>query len=336
MATQDLGEIQEVNIREIWPHEAYDFTTWLYQADNLARLGDAVGLDLEPVRQEAPVGHFWLDILAREKSNGERVAIENQLELTDHDHLGKSITYAAENRAGYVIWIASYFRPEHRKAVDWLNSLAPNKVWFFAVEIHAIQIGDSQPAPDFVPVAVPRDWEGGNARHVIPSRPDLSESEMYLHFFQPLVDELRETEFTEDTEADPGQYGREWYQTFPTLIESEVPYSEISYNASFESGRVRIYFYFFGASGTRERWQGVYDKLLAENEPIQDEIGERLDWQKRANYNFFHVSLWRDAKIDDSPTILEEVRAWMVEMLPKFRNAFDPRIEKILAEMEEK
>ena len=115
MAMRDLGEIQEANIREIWPHEALNFTTWLFKPDNLALLGNAVGLDLEPVKQEVPAGYFWLDILAREKTDGEMVAIENQLESTDHSHLGQSLTYAAENRAGYVIWIASDFSPNPPK-----------------------------------------------------------------------------------------------------------------------------------------------------------------------------------------------------------------------------
>ena len=334
MVMPDLGEIHEVNLRDIWPHEAHNFTTWLFQTDNLALLGAALGLDLKPERQESPVGYFWLDILARETSDGELVAIENQLEMTDHDHLGKSITYAAENRVGYVIWIASEFRPEHKKAIDWLNSLAPNRVWFFAVEIHAIQIGDSLVAPDFRPVAVPKEWEGGNARHIIPSRPDVSDREKYQDFFQKLVDELREVGFTDDTEAEPEDNGREWYQQFLTLIQSEVPYSEISYNSSFENGRARVYFYFFGGRGIYDWWQRVYDNLEADKTLIEAEIGSALQWSKRRNANFFHVSLWRNIKIDDPPATLNELRAWMVEMLPKFRKAFDYRLERILAELD--
>lgn len=334
MATKKLGEIQEVNIREIWPHEAHDFTTWLFQRDNLVLLGNAVGLDLEPVRQESPVGYFWLDILARETSDGEFVAIENQLEMTDHDHLGKSITYAAENRVGYVIWIAPYFRPEHKKAIDWLNSLAPNRVWFFAVEIHAIQIGDSQPAADFRPVAVPADWEGGNARYVIPSRPDSSEDEKYLTFFQSLVDELNKIGFTDKTEAESGVYGRQRYEGFLSEVETEVRVDEISYNAIFENGRARICFYFFAPRGNSNIPQRIYDILWEEREEIGHYIGQELHWDKRRNHNFFFVSLWRDAKIDDPPVVLDGLRTWMVDMLPKLKNAFDPRIEKILAELE--
>ena len=335
MATRDLGEIQEVYVREVWPNEPQNFTTWLAQPDGLVLLGSALGLDLELVQPEASVGDFRLDILARETNDRELVAIENQLEMTDHDHLGKSITYAAENRVGYVIWIASEFRPEHKKAIDWLNSLAPKRVWFFAVEIHAIQIDDSKPAAEFRPVAVPREWEGGNARYVIPSRPDSSEDEKYLDFFQSLVDELNRVGFTDKTESESGVYGRQRYEVFFSEVETEVRVEEISYNAIFENDRARICFYFFAHRGNSNLPQRIYDNLWEERDEIGHDIGQELHWDKRRNHNFFYVSLWRDAKIDDPPVVLDGLRTWMVDMLPKLKNVFDPRIEKILAEMEE-
>ena len=98
---------------------------------------------MELLEREASVGSFSLDILAKETSDDEKVVIKNQLERTNHRHLGQAITYAAEHQAGYVIWVASHFRPEHRAAIDWLNQLAPEKVWFLGVEVHAIKIGDS-------------------------------------------------------------------------------------------------------------------------------------------------------------------------------------------------
>ena len=160
MANQELGMISEVRLRDIWPHEAGDFTPWL--ARNLNSLGDSLGLDLELLQEEASSGAFSLDILAKSTEDDEKVAIENQLEQTNHSHLGQLITYATEHGAGYVVWVASRFRPEHRAAIDWLNELAPDKVWFFAVEVHAIKIGDSLPALDFRPVAVPKKWNGSN------------------------------------------------------------------------------------------------------------------------------------------------------------------------------
>ena len=126
MATQPLGKISEVRIRDIWRCEAGSFTPWL--AENLETLGHSLGLNLEFIEKEASVGSFSLDLLAKNTDDGEMVAIENQLEQTDHRHLGQSITYAAEHRAGYVVWVASRFRAEHRAAIDWLNEIAPEKV----------------------------------------------------------------------------------------------------------------------------------------------------------------------------------------------------------------
>ena len=134
MATQELGEIREVRLRDIWPREAGNFTPWL--AKNLKPLGDSLGLELELVEVEASSGAFSLDILAKCTADDEMVAIENQLEQTNHNHLGQLITYAAGHEAGYVVWVASRFRPEHRAAIEWLNGLAPGKVWFYAVEVH--------------------------------------------------------------------------------------------------------------------------------------------------------------------------------------------------------
>ena len=324
MATKDLGEIQEVFVREVWPSEPQNFTTWLAHPKGLELLGSALGLDLELVRQESPVGDFWLDILAREASNGKYVAIENQLEMTDHDHLGKSITYAADNRVGYVIWIASEFRPEHKKAIDWLNSLAPDKVWFFAVEIHAIQIDDSKPAADFRPVAVPKDWGGGIGRHVIPSRPDSSESEKHQDFFHLLVDELRDTGFTDKAEADP-----EYYQEFPSDVDDEL-----TYQVSFEDDCAWVYLQWWGARTGRDRSNDIYNALKAQQKQIEADFGGELEWHGRGNTVGFDVSTWRYATINDPQPALDEIRAWMLETLPKFRDVFNPRLEKILAELE--
>ena len=159
MATQELGRIEKVELRDIWPREDENFTPWL--ADNLDLLGEELGLTLESPSIEVEVGQYRLDIRAEEAEGG-KVAIENQLGWTDHDHLGKLLTYAAGVKAEYVVWVAASFTAEHRAAIDWLNSLAPEKVWFFGVEIRAIRIGDSNPAPDFRVVAAPKEWTCGN------------------------------------------------------------------------------------------------------------------------------------------------------------------------------
>ena len=117
----DLGKLEKVPVRSVWKHEAHDFTPWL--AKNLNELAEALGLDLdvEQAEEEAPVGTFSLDILVRDVDGGRPVIIENQLEKTDHDHLGKLLTYAAGYNAGVIVWITGEFTDEHRAALDWLN-----------------------------------------------------------------------------------------------------------------------------------------------------------------------------------------------------------------------
>ena len=151
------GRIQQLDIREIWADEAADFTPWL--AQNLNLLGKELGLNLELVEQEKEIGWFYLDILARDVDGGTLVAIENQLEWSDHSHLGQLLTYVSGCDAESAVWISPWIRPEHRQAINRLNQLSDGKIQFYGVEIRAIKVGDSPPAPDFRPVAVPDSWE---------------------------------------------------------------------------------------------------------------------------------------------------------------------------------
>ena len=152
----DLGKIENFDIRQIWPNEASDFTPWL--AENLDLLGEELGLELELDRTEAPVGNFSLDILARDANSNAIVAIENQIAVTDHIHLGQLLTYAAGQDAGVVIWVSTEFRDEHKAALDWLNQRTEDSLEFYGVEIGAVKIGNSLPAPLFRLAAVPNSW----------------------------------------------------------------------------------------------------------------------------------------------------------------------------------
>lgn len=150
------GRIEQFDVREIWTDEAADFTPWL--AQNLNLLGKELGLNLELVEQEKAIGWFYLDILARDSDDGTLVAIENQLEWSDHSHLGQLLTYLAGCDAEAAVWISPWIRPEHRQAINRLNQVSGGNTKFYGVEIRAIKVGDSSPAPDFRPVAVPDDW----------------------------------------------------------------------------------------------------------------------------------------------------------------------------------
>ena len=118
-----LGKLEEIkDLRDVWPHEALDFTPWLAKEENMALLADAVGLDITVDEQESPVGDFSVDIFASETGTDRKIIIENQLEDTNHDHLGKLITYASGKSADIVIWLVKRAREEHKSAIEWLNN----------------------------------------------------------------------------------------------------------------------------------------------------------------------------------------------------------------------
>lgn len=154
----DLDHLKKVELRKVWPHEALDFTKWLSSPANLNMLGEAVGVELELIETESSVGSFNVDIYAQEAGTGRKVIIENQLEETNHDHLGKVITYAAGKGAQVIVWVVSHARDEHRQAIEWLNEHTDNDFGFFLVEIELWTIGDSKPAPRFNVVEQPNEW----------------------------------------------------------------------------------------------------------------------------------------------------------------------------------
>ena len=153
-----LGKIEEVALRRIWPNEARDFTPWLAKQENLEDLGDLQALSLVEAEQEVSVGSFSADIHCKIENDNRTVVIENQIESSNHDHLGKTIVYASGVDASIVIWIVKNARPEHVSAVEWLNEHTDSDIGFFLIEIHAIRIGDSDPAPQFNIVAQPNEY----------------------------------------------------------------------------------------------------------------------------------------------------------------------------------
>jgi hypothetical protein len=183
-----FGKITKLNLREIWPKEASDFTPWL--ADNISSLGEALGMELELKSKEAAVGDFSLDLLARDLGSGHTVIIENQLTQTDHDHLGKLLTYAAGFSASTVVWIAEIVRDEHRQALEWLNQRTDDETQFFGVAVEVFKIDDSKPAYSFKPVVFPNEWQKSKKRQV--NANVSSKGEAYRNYFQSLIDELRE------------------------------------------------------------------------------------------------------------------------------------------------
>lgn len=153
-----LGKLIEVDIRKVWQHEQYDFSKWLATEENIQELGNVLNLSLTNIETEKFVGNYRCDILCKDEITGKVVLIENQLEATNHDHLGKIITYASGLDAAVVVWIVASARDEHASAIEWLNKHTDDDISFFLIEVHAYTIGDSEPAPQFKIIEQPNDF----------------------------------------------------------------------------------------------------------------------------------------------------------------------------------
>ena len=305
MSEPELGKIAEVSVDGIWKHEAHDFTPWLY--NNLALLGEALDMELEPIQREAQVGSIYLDILAKDVAKDCRVAIENQFGWSDSGHLGALLTYAAGFDTPTVIWVAPHFSDEHRTAIEWLNRRTREDVEFYAVEVRAITIGDSLPAPEFRPVVLPSGW---SKRRPSPGQP-------YRVFFQPLVEELRRRGFTDRDRA----YARA-YQHFGSAFDG------IEYAAFFSANGIWVYISI--TTDDKEFNEQVFDALHKRSEQIEAEIDAEWHWDRSNRYSSSHVALIRDGAIDDPPERLEEIRDWMLEHLFKLKEVLDPHLEQVL------
>jgi len=153
-----LSKLKQINLRTAWNHEASDFTNWLAEDENLILLSDEIGIDIKLIQTEANVGKFNVDIFAEEENTGRKIIVENQLEATDHDHLGKLITYASGLDAEIIVWIVKNAREEHQQAIDWLNEHSDQEINFFLIKMELWQIGDSDFAPKFQKISEPNDW----------------------------------------------------------------------------------------------------------------------------------------------------------------------------------
>ena len=307
-----FGELNKVALREIWPHEASDFTPWL--AENIEELGKALGMDLELTEQEASVGDFSLDILAKDLGSSKSVIIENQLTQTDHDHLGKLLTYAAGFNASVVIWVSEAIREEHRQALDWLNQRTDSDTSFFGVVVEVIKIDNSKPAFNFKLVASPNEWQKNKKRQA--QRTSIStKGEKYQNYFQNLIDTLRDTH--RFTAAKAGQ-PQNWY-SFSSGV------SGITYGANFSQGRkARVELYI--DLGNQEKNKYIFDELNKIKEEIENSLGEAISWERLDNKRASRLALYIDGSIEDSDSELEMVKAWHIKKLLKLKSTLGNKL----------
>ena len=310
-----LGRIERGDLRDAWPLEAADFTPWL--AENIAELGDALGLELELQSQEAPVGTFSLDLLARVAGTNRTVIIENQLEPTNHDHLGKLLTYAGGYEANVIIWVAKDFRDEHRQALDWLNQRTDEDTEFFGVVVEVWRIDGSRPAAHFRTVAVPNEWRREAAVSLKIDRAS-DRNLRYRSFFQSLIDRLRERGFTKARKAQL----LSWY-SFSGGYGPRVQYAA-SFNQG-GTGSVDVYI----DSGDRDWNKALLDHLMERKEFIESELGESLDWQRLDHRRASRVTIRRPGSIDNDEVALKEMEDWMIDKLMDFKRVFGSYLDEL-------
>ncbi|MFQ5775944.1 MAG: DUF4268 domain-containing protein, partial [Kiloniellaceae bacterium] len=267
-------------------------------AEHLSKLGEALGLDLELVEREGAVGDFSADIVARDLGRGDLVVIENQLEGTDHSHLGQLLTYAAGLDAGVIVWLSRDFREEHRQAIDWLNRNTATAVHFFGVVIELLKVDESRPAVNFRPVAFPNDWS-----RKAQSRPGSGEisgkQALYQEFFQRLIDDLRDNHSFTNAKGGQPQNG----YTFASGTRG------FSYVLDFVAGnRVRAGLYI--DTGVEMRNKSVFDQLRDRKDELEEAFGESLIWEPLETRRACRIATYRNGNIEDPPDVREEHLRW--------------------------
>lgn len=309
----ELGQLSKLDPREVWSSESADFTPWL--AGNIDKLGEVLGLELEFRQREAPVGDFSVDLVAHDLSQDRAVIIENQLEPTDHTHLGQIITYAAGFDAGIVIWISREFREEHRQALDWLNRVHEGHTEFFGITVELLKVDESKPAVNFRLVAFPNKW----SRVAATSSDEVSPKRLaYQQFFQGLLDELREKhKFTNARAAQP----QSWY-SFSTGVRGFL------WGFCFSLGR-RVRTELYIDTPDADRNGQILEELMKARTVIEKDFGESLEWERLEEKRACRIAVYRSGSIDDSSEKLEEIRNWGVDRLLRFKRIFGPRLRDI-------
>lgn len=317
MSLPSLGSLKKVDVRHIWQTEAQHFTPWL--AQNLDILAETLDMELEIEAQEKNVGPFRADILCRDTLDKSWVLIENQLERTDHLHLGQLLTYASGLKAVSIIWVSTHFTEEHRSALDWLNNITDDQFKFFGLEVELWQIGDSPVAPKFNIVSKPNDWSRsvGQAARQIETGTLTDIKAAQLEFWTKLAEKLKENSHIRPQKPMP----QHW--------------------AVFRIGRSG--FHISGLHNTRDKCIGVelyidhqnakdfYNQLYEQKNDIEAEIGHELIWKELPNKSASRIILYlRDVDPMDRSR-WDEYQDWLIKYIEAFDRAFRNRIRNLEA-----
>lgn len=314
----EVATLEKVPVRDVWPDEAGDLTPWL--AGRTQLLSETLGMDLELVESEMSVGPFRADLVFRDAASDFLVVVENLIGKTDHDHLGKLITYGAGLNANYVVLLAEDFRPEHRTALTWLNTISEDGFGFFAVVLETIRIDDSKPAPHLRVIVEPDDWQ----RAVKLAKNQGKKALLYSQFWSEFLPQFRKAYPDWSKSKKPPKFS---YMGFPSGC------SKVKLVACFgKSGRPRVEVYIDTddiESNTR-----LFDALHERRDSIEKKIGEELTWDSLEGKKAARISLCLS---DTRITVNErdrwtEVHTLFVDALGRMREAFTPHLEELSQE----
>lgn len=319
MSTRRIAKLEPVAVRDIWPHEEYDFTPWLAEPENLEQLGQTLDMNLELVDREVNLpGAGRVDILARDADNETPVVIENQLTGSDDGHFLRLLGYAANSDARTLVWLATSFTDWHRSILDWLNQA--DGIDVYGVEVSGWRVGEYF-APQFrLEVAPPNP----RCRPVVEDR--RSGNRAFGHYYRPLTSRLR----TEGIVAMGGRHGgfTGSYRSFRTGYEDQRIYYALQIGDN--EGKSWVWLLLNNSDIQRT----VYDTLYEDREQIAAEMANvELEWETAEDGSFSWVGASTDASLNASEEELEQTRAWMFDNLVQLRNAIQPRLNRVVAEL---
>lgn len=311
-----LKQLQKVDIRKVWNHEAVDFTKWLAREENLQQLSEEVGVGIKLIDIEAEVGDFNVDILAEEESSERKIVIENQLESTNHDHLGKIITYASGYDAGIVIWIVKNARPEHEQAVNWLNERTDDQTFFFLLQIEVWQIGESNYAPKFQVIASPNNW----AKALKSSMSDRKLTDTKIlqqEYWNSLIEFSEETgSKVKFTRAARPQH---WYDISVGTSDCHIA---LTVNSKEQLLGCELYI---------PRDKALFQFLKMQKDSIEAKMEQKLDWNELENKKASRIQLLTSADFQDRSD-WESQFQWFVKQANLFDKAFRKYLKKYKTE----
>ena len=313
--TKKLSKLERVPLRKAWEHEASDFTPWLAETENLNALAIKLGLsELVHVATEHWVGDFKLDILCTD--GDEQVIIENQLEKTNHSHLGQIIAYAAGVGAKKVIWVAESFRPEHASALQFLNDNTTEDLSFFAVEVELYRIGDSPLAPNFEVVVKPNDWTKSGREQAKAASSTSPTKVLQQKFWMALIDKL-----ASDAPKIRPQKPRPQHWLNNSIGRSGFG---LNITANTRDERIGVELWIPGAEAKRH-----FANLMEKKGEIETKLGFELDWQELPDAKACRIASWYPhASIEDEAR-WEEYMEWITKRLLKMDEVLRPIVRAL-------